>query len=82
VSMSFVLVLKQLCVTIKNTDVAYGIGCHIFVYWTRLNISYRDIYDVLFKVFFYTKMVEFHRKISYMQLICGFLTKCPNGYLA
>ena len=26
VSMSFVLVLKQLCVTIKNTDVAYGIG--------------------------------------------------------
>ena len=24
--MSFVLVLKQLCVIIKNTDVAYGIG--------------------------------------------------------
>ena len=23
-------------------------------------------------------MVEFHRKISYMQLICGFLTKCPK----
>ena len=31
------------------------IPCHIFFYWTRLNISYRDIYDVLFKVFFYTK---------------------------
>jgi hypothetical protein len=31
------------------------IPCHIFFYWTRLNISYRDIYDVLFKVFFYSK---------------------------
>ena len=29
------------------------IPCHIFFYWTRLNISYRNIYDVVFKVFFY-----------------------------
>ena len=31
------------------------------------------------KYFSMPKMIEFHRKISYMQLICDFLTKCPNG---
>jgi len=25
------------------------------------------------------KMIEFHRKISHMLLICGFITKCPSG---
>ena len=30
------------------------------------------------KYFSIPKMVEFHRKISYMQLICGLLTNCVS----
>jgi hypothetical protein len=38
-----------------------------------------EIFTMCFsKYFSIPKMVEFHRKISYMQLICGFLTKCPK----
>jgi hypothetical protein len=57
------------------------IPCHILFYWIRLNISYRYIYDVLFKVFFYAKNGWISQKNLIYAAYLRFLNKMSKRVL-